>query len=351
MAFNRLNSARNRAGFTLVEILIVIVIIGLLAGMTTTVVVSARRSVNNSVITTQMAQLSMALDEYKNRYGEYPPDLSDQKAVERHIRKRWPRYGVSYDQFLNHVHYGCLLSSQDWNKGDSLSDLSALSDCGRYDWILADATGPVGSYVSSLVFWLGGLPGKDGVPRGFYASPTCPLGISKDDKPIGRPARAKREEPLFAFEKKTIGAFMVSTDAVGNVGLERVEDVAPDPSTGLYQFIPGFCQGDYPVLYFRPTSGNGYETKTVGFIAEGLYSCAKPYAQYYENGLPLWFEDKRFQLVHPGADGLFDTVDSGVVYDRTAVRTVKQEPRNVSPADADNLTNFLENGTLESLYE
>ena len=82
------------AGFTLVEILIVIVIIGLLAGMTTTVVVSARRSVNNSVITAQMSQLSIALDEYKNKFGEYPPDLSDKVAVERHLKKRWPRYNV-----------------------------------------------------------------------------------------------------------------------------------------------------------------------------------------------------------------------------------------------------------------
>ncbi len=185
------------AGFTLVEILVVIAIIGMLAGLTTSVLVSARRSVRNSVVSTMQAQLSMALDEYKNRYGEYPPDLSDDVAVMRHIKKRWPRYNVTdIAQFFEHIQYGCRLSSGSVEFPTSVDDLN-----GEHVW-------DVRRHISSLVFWLGGLPNANGIPSGFYANPKAPLGINPTSgKPIAKPFRAQREKPLFAFDRKDLGTY------------------------------------------------------------------------------------------------------------------------------------------------
>ena len=340
------------AGFTLVEILIVIVIIGLLAGMTTTVVVSARRSVSNSVISAQMSQISIALDEYKNKFGEYPPDLSDRVAVERHLKKRWPRYNVTYEQFIDHISYGCKLSSGVYNGAiDSVDDLT-----GQYVWNMeinpSSSNGDsVGAYISSLVFWLGGLPDQHGVPSGFYASPKYPLGISGTTpatyKPIGRPDRAKKEKPFYTFDKKYLGAYRYSYDStLGCNYYYKVEDDASlwDVSLNAYVYVPAYCQGDYPIVYFRPSVNVGYGNKffylTLSADATDGVSCAVPYAQ----DATSWYDEKRFQLVHPGDDGLFGSANA-------ADRRIVPIKEATTLGDADNLTNFVERGTLESLYD
>ena len=90
-----------------------------------------------------MSQLSMALDEYKNRYGEYPPDLNDEAAVVRHLKRRWPRYRATYAQFLDEIALGCRLSSGDWARDASISNISDLT--GQIVW-------EPGASISSLVF-------------------------------------------------------------------------------------------------------------------------------------------------------------------------------------------------------
>jgi len=345
MTTYRRDAANSFAGFTLVEILIVIVIIGLLAGMTTTVIVGARRSVNNSVITAQMSQLSIALDEYKNKFGEYPPDLSDKEAVKRHLKKRWPRsgYGVndaSYATFMKHVELGCALSS-----GDACV------------WKLVNDDGdPVGAYISSLVFWLGGLPDGHGVPSGFYASPKYPLGIKPDDSPVNRPDRLKKEKPLYSFDRKYLSGYGCSYDS----DLDRFYYFKNENWLRDGVYIPAYCQGDYPIVYFRPSLNKGYGAKSF-YLAQGDgvmndLSCAVPYGQ----GPNLWYEEKRFQLIHPGDDGLFsfsqldfmeshgNALPTNGDYEATRIVPAKS---GTSLRDADNLTNFVESGTLESLYD
>ena len=74
-------------------------------------------------------------------------------------------------------------------------------------------------------------------------------------------------------------------------------------------------------------------------VADGA-SYAVPYAQ----DMNSWYEEKRFQLVHPGDDGLFGSAGP-------AVQRIVPVKGNISLEDADNLTNFVERGTLESLYD
>ena len=333
MTSQRRTDASRGAGFTLVEVLIVIVIIGLLAGMTTSVVVGARKTVNNSVVSTQMAQLSIALDEYKNRYGEYPPDLSDEKATMRHIQKRWPRYDVTYEQFQRHIEYGCKLSS---SPAPITERTLAEKLTGNHCWELK-------SYYSSLIFWLGGLPNEDGVPSGFYASPKYPLGIGFDQygnySTTARPNRMSREKPLFSFDKKYILPFAASScsftqqDSNGNVVATYNARYYYHNEKLTQEYIPTYCIGGRPILYFRPSANYGY-------------SIAVPYAKSSNS---QWYEENRFQLIHPGADGLFSVPVTNALKINTDYRTL-QPKRNVNLEDDDNLTNFLENGTLTSEY-
>lgn len=355
--YRRKNSANRGAGFTLIEILVVIAIIGLLAGMTTTVLVSARQSARSSVVAAQMSQLSMALDDYKNKYGEYPPDFSDREAVTRHIQKRWPRYqlrsGYSdlYAQFLDDVALGCRLSSSIdpvayVGSGDTLNpgepDLA-----GQHVWRVADVP-----HLSALIFWLGGLPDADGKPSGFYANPKAPLGVG-----ISRISKAMREDPIFSFDLKNVGAYL--PDDPTNLNYCYLAEDEETWNGSEFEYAPAFVQGDLPVVYFRPSSGVPYQDKSfvLSETSDGSFiTRAVPYARSWEvvdaASVYSWFEDKRFQLVHPGVDGAFGP-DESVTSRAGTVPTLSVpdgEETYLFSEDADNVVNFAVGGVLETEY-
>jgi prepilin-type N-terminal cleavage/methylation domain-containing protein len=62
-----------RRAFTLIELLVVISIIGIIAGFTLVVFKSVGKSRKIAVAKAELAQLQIALDNYKAKYGVYPP--------------------------------------------------------------------------------------------------------------------------------------------------------------------------------------------------------------------------------------------------------------------------------------
>ncbi len=82
-------------GFTLVELLVVIVIIGLIAGISVPIVMQALTSARNAAIKTEIDMLQMAMMNYRNEFGSFPPAASlttgqNDPAV-KHLRRLFVR--------------------------------------------------------------------------------------------------------------------------------------------------------------------------------------------------------------------------------------------------------------------
>ena len=64
---------RERAGFTLVELLVVIIVLAILVGLLLPVIAGALRTAKNAAVQAEINQLAQALANFKATYGDYPP--------------------------------------------------------------------------------------------------------------------------------------------------------------------------------------------------------------------------------------------------------------------------------------
>jgi len=92
----RRNAAHRRGlgGFTLVELLAVILIVGMLAAILTPVVMQSLTKARNTAIKAEIDMLHMALMNYKNDHGSFPPCLSAAGApspAASHVQRQFPR--------------------------------------------------------------------------------------------------------------------------------------------------------------------------------------------------------------------------------------------------------------------
>jgi prepilin-type N-terminal cleavage/methylation domain-containing protein len=81
--------------FTLVELLVVIGIIGLLAALLTPVVMRSLTKARNAAIKAEIDMLHMAIMNYKNEYGSFPPAfvpaITGSDAASNHLKRLFPR--------------------------------------------------------------------------------------------------------------------------------------------------------------------------------------------------------------------------------------------------------------------
>ena len=312
---HRMRIAGDRVGFTLVEMLTVIVIIGILAALISAATIYARAQAREAAIYAQIKQMEAALMEYKNQYGEFPPDFwglhsndpniqaQAQQELRRHLRKRWPRYAAGADPVTQFV-----------------TDLSALGmDATKFD------------AATALVFWLGGLPEEPPVSGGTYV----PAGFFADEEhpfQFGRP----RTGPLFEFDPKKIG----------------YGDLDNDNSVDFVRYYPEGPAAP-PVVYFRskkdPATGrSGYAVN--GVIAHFEHTVDDVAVAYLDGGTvsatPAWRNPDTFQIVHPGLDGMFGgprTINDPTTWPVTITGA------RFTQGDYDNITNFA--ARLESEIE
>ena len=73
---------RTRAGFTLVELLVVIVIIAALAGLTAPMVIRQRKKADQTEAVNNARQVGLALFEFETSYGSFPDTTTVQQVID-----------------------------------------------------------------------------------------------------------------------------------------------------------------------------------------------------------------------------------------------------------------------------
>ena len=286
-----------RGGFTLIEILIVVAIIALIAAASLVALGGARGFFSNVTLKMQLDDVARALELYKQKYGEYPPDCcATDSEIQRHILKRWPKVLKAGKNNPNWISSMIGLAREEMQRTPS----------------------------SAALFWLAGPPAltPDGpVYDGFLSDVMNPFGLDPitcecmacDDEP--------REEPLIELKYHS-----------EEMGEGNYDD-------------DGFCFAGQSLAYFRAEGAKtGYADKEFHLVKGNQdFGFAAP---YMKNG--AWYKADSFQLILFGADENygFDHHEEGVR--DIALANKDQDTADQWVNDWDNVTNFTNGATLDS---
>lgn len=325
-------------GFTLVEMLVVIAIISILASLVTAAAVVARRRAKIAVAVTELKQLEMACQAYKEKFGEYPPDFfqcntdAGRSIVLRHLARAFPRYQPPLGT-------GSTVTEQRFN--GFLSQLQTQTNWG-FPASGANQGPNFGSNGpgAALLFWLGGRPNwrmaSDSTPitpdstgtgddawdptkpvtgfSGFSADPTAPFGNA-----------TSRTQPFFEFDPTRVGYYN---------GQLRYWHSGAEPSTD---------NADYCCVYFR-AENNAYTINNGATVVPKLFNNVRPAVDSRLSNTTasswVWVNPRTFQIFCAGADARYGLLSAPVNW------LLFPSGDNYAPETYDDITNFS-GGTLE----
>lgn len=287
-------SQPRRPGFTLVELLVVIAIISVLAALLIPAVWVSIRKAKTARIGLEMAAIQKALESYKNKTGEYPPDFSYN-----------PAGGTPQDQILAEVNAHLGREFRRRIPTDFRPKINLLTG----DPIAVTA-GDVAKLdpTEALYFWL----------QGFSADPQAPLSGSGD------------RQPFFEFDKSRL--------------VDRDND-------GFPEYYPQGDSTQTPYVYYAARNTGSERTAylhiNIYLASSNLRGLPLPYFSTVMvpdpggsgTSVNAAAAPNKFQLISAGLDGEYGSGD------RVFTERISDN------AEKDDMTNFSESKVLEDLVQ
>jgi len=295
-----------RAGFTLIEIMVVIVIIAILMALLVPAVTGAIQTAREGQVKAEIQGLSYGIADFKAHFGTDPPGYLDLRLysssgaldpatgvllprTQSILRRLWPNMDI--DLFTTEL------------RGNAAKQRELDGS-------------------ACLVFFLGGItPAAGELPVGFSSNPRAPLTTG-----------GKRVGPFFEFK------------------LSRLHDANPTAFDGYEGYLDPLPGQQVPYWYI--TNDRYTAQETLNGATATTASAVRP---VYRQSASSFFNAQSFQIVSPGRDGVTGEHSSlpggvygaGGVFDPKAGTVTDNLPaghalKGLAEGDGDNITNFHE---------
>lgn len=324
-----------RAGFTLIEVLVVIVILAILAAFLLPAINRVRVTARNTEVKVEIKALESAITAFKSQYGMDPPSSlaiwetptgtdpqlgngwgnSSPSAVavdsRSKIRQIWPQFDFT--------------ATRDFDGDGTISTNKAV--------LLTQG--------ECLVFFLGGILKRpeDANFNGTLDSGEDQNGDGRLSVNVGNGSGTQRSA-CTGFSKNPFNPFAVGGNretAIYDFDTSRFVDIDND---GFPEFVDKLPSQNAPYLYFSSYGGAGYRYNSASPLFEfsptstaPYFFPLQPYLQGSGAGATPW-NSKSFQIISPGYDHKYGTFGS------YSADTASSDLTGSRDVEADNLTNF-----------
>lgn len=358
-----MDRTKRNIGFTLVELMVAIVIIGILMAIAVPAVMRVVRSGRETAMRLEINALEQAVEQYFQKYDDYPPDGSSWQSLNRHMRRLFPRMADPDTSLL-------------WQLTHDANDSFSAVAMDRAE---------------ALVFFLGGFSDNPLHPLTGEGGPLVYVGGTDGDASniVYYDYNPTRDNAFFDFDARRL---TIRREAVG--GVERLlshdeATLGTDNAQHAPRHQPLDFRDQLPVYLAdtsNPTPFVYFDSRTYGNVGTtsnplfngyrpgpSEYGALRPYMTARFAGPNSGFGDYKFhnpdtfQIIAPGLDGIYGSVvdDTGgqPVYFATetgmavgpgsppAIRGFQETSLGVMiNGHLDNITNFS-NTTLENDLE
>ncbi|MBX3424973.1 MAG: prepilin-type N-terminal cleavage/methylation domain-containing protein [Pirellulales bacterium] len=338
--------AEGRRGFTLTELLVVISIIAILASLGTYAAVNGLKAAKRGRITMELNQLSQSVEDFKNKYGAYPPNGMNDGS--RNSKNQYVNQIVASDfarmfkkAFPRHREDPELIAGLAGASGNAAPQaLEGGMSAGE-----------------AVYFWLGGFSEDPEYPISGLGGPSFRIADAAGEV-------LENRTPLYPFELSRLGPRRDNGRFNDERGFGRYI-VYDDPRTGderrinLWQYLPAGSQQPYvyfdvsrhkPAEYSLPAApmsdGQGRLIYPLVKLREGITAINAPAQDI------VFVNGGKFQILHAGLDDAWGDMSVSTIQQyATAANLFLAFPTGPFTGDlADNLTNFT-TGTLEDSQE
>jgi prepilin-type N-terminal cleavage/methylation domain-containing protein len=384
-----------RTAFTMVELLVVIAIIGILVGLLVPAAMGVYRRVRKGAMKAEIQSISAAIEQYRTKYGDVPPDGSSWTVFERHVRKAFPQIEQSELDLIDPR-----IPRANFTTDPAIVPIVHNDSELLQNYLDLRVMEPG----EALVFFLGGF--SDDVRHPFTGDGGPFKLIDPSDPTKGYQTNVSRRNSFWEFDQKRLTVVQVPNSGVSypiTKSLDEVTfnlqdvfvensgtvDVNTQDTNAPYQFcdlLPMYLALDTDVPY------SYFDSRTYAFTKNGGYyfnrmrlttieGAARPYksdtrydspapsgpAGTAEDHIYRYMNEKTFQIISPGADSIFggdpgvgalpvlfrfpsgksDVGNTGLVIYKFTTAEISNS--NKASSQADNITNFSETDLAQSL--